>query len=125
MEMAVGGIVNETQGTRDTCRSAGTLKNERRWSALVTLGTRVRCVVNFEEFTALHHFRGLPGMFRNSYLAGAMLPYKATMAPRGPIRCRLVFCHWDESREVVAAPEHARAKANGMQEMLDFPLGSL
>lgn len=119
------GNYDETQGTRNTCCSAGTQKNEWRCCALITLGTKVRCVLNFEEFTALHHFLGLRGMFRNSYLTGAMLPYKATMAPGGPTRCRLVFCHWDESGEVVAASELARAKANGMQEMLDAPLGSL
>lgn len=61
-------------------------------------------------------------MFRNSYLTGAMLPYKATMAPEA---YTVPFSHWDESREVVAASEFARAKANGMQEMLDVPPGSL
>lgn len=43
-------------------------------------GNQVCCPLDIEEFIVLHHFVGLQGMFRNSYLFGAMLPYMATMA---------------------------------------------
>lgn len=53
-------------------------------------GNQVCSLLIFEEFTVLHHFLSLQGMFRNSYLSNVMLPYKATAAP-GPYSA-LVFC---------------------------------
>lgn len=73
----------------------------------------------------LHHFLGLQGMFRNTYLTGAMLPYMASMALGAhTVTFGFLECHWDDSAKLVAASGFARAKANGMQEMLDVPLGS-
>lgn len=53
-------------------------------------GNQVCSLLIFEEFTVLHHFLSLQGMFRNSYQSNVMLPYKATAAP-GPYSA-LVFC---------------------------------
>lgn len=85
-------------------------------------GNRVCSLLIFEEFTVLHHFVSLQGMFRNSYLSNVMLPYKATAAP-GPYSA-LVFCVTGTRVGSMPSWKFCMQRQDGMQEMLDVPLGS-